>query len=143
MTNGDQDPSCPEVYETILSKLRDLRAISLVEDIEQAIGRGVLTTSPKEFSKNAGAVRPMTDEEKLTVALEFVIAACQPPILVESAREALNCNEIVWEQDERARDQAEIRVETIGPDEAATLQRKLSNLTRIMDQLSLKMPEVM
>ena len=142
MAVGRREPTSREVYEMILDRLSNLGAHSLIRDIQQAVSRGVLITSPAELMKQAAATRDITDDEQLSVALEFLIAACEPPLMMESAKNQLGCEEIVWSADERVRDEEEVPLQNLQIGDNAHLREALTNLSTIMRDLRLKLPEV-
>lgn len=82
-----------EVFNFIMSKLSELGAKELITEINTTIRRGVVegmhSDSIEEF-------RPMKDVEKLSIALQYVIANFEIPIMLDRSKKILQCQEIIW-----------------------------------------------
>ncbi|NLS97572.1 MAG: hypothetical protein GXX96_35990 [Planctomycetaceae bacterium] len=134
MPNGDE-PTPDELFHFVMSRLTRLQAADLVRQIERSIARGVVTSVPGE---TYSVLRPMTDLEKLSVSLEYVVTAFDTPAMLARCRELLQCSEITW------------TVEVDGDDidlPSSSLDNKhdvsaVKKLISIIDEMQLPIPEI-
>ena len=51
----------------------------------------------------------MNDQDMLSIALHFIIATSQTPLMVQDARRVFNCDQLIWEQDGGAGEKRQLK----------------------------------
>jgi hypothetical protein len=94
------EPAEAEVYNLILTQLDQVGANALADQIREVVRRGAVTAAEERgIEKKSLLVRALQPKEALAVALKFLIAALQVPIMVESTKVTLGCQDIIWRAD--------------------------------------------
>lgn len=134
MPNGEH-PTPEEIFNIMIGRLTELQATELIDEINETISRGVVV---QEQLKGAQVFRPMNDEERLSVALEYVVSAFHVPLMLTRCKEILGCDDIAWsiESDEQK------DVSGTTPPSDGRHNDILSKLVSIIDELQLPIPEV-
>ncbi len=132
----NHDHATPEeILNIVMGRLSELQATDLIHDIESTIARGVVV---EEQPSAAHVFRPMNDEEKLSIALEYIVSAFDVPLMLARCREILGCDQIAWSIDS---DEPQIVSGSIPPSDGRQ-NDILVTLLQIMDELQLPIPEV-
>lgn len=94
------EPAEAEVYNLILTQLDQIGANALADQIREVVRRGAVTAAEdRGIEKKSLLVRALVPKEALAVALKFLIAALQVPVMVESTKVTLGCQDIIWRAD--------------------------------------------
>lgn len=128
---ANEEVTADELYELILDRLREHKAVTLIEDIERSISRGKVDSPVNESSK---VFRQLTAEEKLSIALEHVVATLDIPTMLARSKEIMNCDQIVWEYESNSGIADRIANEPF----TASLRK----LVAVLDELQLPSPEL-
>ncbi len=144
---AEPDPTEQDLYTIILETLRRLEAEELAQQIERIVARGSVSpgeaeaTSRKKTEKTK-IVTAMSSRDRLAVALEFLIAASEVPLMVNHVRQTLPCNSVEWKPDEPGPRVEEMAVLPIPTNiDLGDLKRQIDVLIDIMSQLTLNHPE--
>lgn len=161
MPNGEH-PTSEEIFNLVIDRLAELKATTMIQEINNTIARGVST---KEESKSSQLFRPMNSEERLSIALEFIVSAFGVPLMLDRSKEILQCSELTWiidsneQQDvidsglSKSDKQRSIHIKRTELDEPPVVsdskplseenpEKVLSKLVSIIDDLQLQIPEV-
>jgi len=120
------------LFQLVITRLGELHATAVIEEIEQLIAKGIVVSGQAPSSKT---FRQLTSEEKLSVALECVVAAFDVPPMLARTKKVLCCDEVTWDSNQRMAPSASFIPED-------THEDALRKLVAIMDELRLPVPEL-
>jgi hypothetical protein len=143
----EPDPTDADVYQMILSRLRDFGAVELAQQIEMVVAKGSVAPGLAEAGQKKTdkfkIVQALSSRDSLTIALEFLIAASELPLVVDYIYRALACDAVEWRPDEpgpRAEDMAVMRIPT--DIDLIELKRRIQSLIDVMTGLTMNHPEI-
>ncbi len=141
-------PTDQDLYQTILENLRTAQAVEPAQQIDRTVVRGSITPREVEIvrgkkTEKRKIVATMSSWESLAVALEFLIAAAEVPLMVNRVRQILLCEAIEWRPDEPGPRAEELALKPISANvDLAELQRRIDSLVTIMKELNLDHPKI-
>ena len=142
MSPTSPEPAYRTIYELIVRRLEEMGCRDVVGEIERTVRRGVVVAVDQGARSIYAGVRPMNDREILTIALEFLIAILQTPLMVDDTRRVLNCDQITWRLEEGAGDESQVEHTPMPTVDIGMLRSGLGELTRLLHELGIAMPEV-
>jgi hypothetical protein len=149
MPEAPVDSEFRAVYEKLITRLRDLQAGQLSEEIERAVRRGVVVAPDAHVPKRRSSVpsessvsRPMTGEESLAVALEYIVAWLGTPIMLDQAKHDLQCEEILWKEGDGIMTSLPFSSVAVSQDEILSLRNNLQAVVKLITGMNMKTPEV-
>jgi hypothetical protein len=137
------DPTPGEVYHELLDKLRQAGAISLAQDIERTVARGVvLAEQETQLYQSSSVYRPMEEKEALAVALEFFVTALEVPLMLNAARHTVGGDSIEWRSERPGSERENVDLGPIGEVDQQALRLLLLKILEIAHELGISLPEV-
>jgi hypothetical protein len=88
----DETFSAEELFDFLMSQLQALNAEQLIDEIKKSINKGVVITDSGEKSKS---FREMTNEERLSIALEYLLTSFDIPLMIAKCKRIFDCEEII------------------------------------------------
>jgi hypothetical protein len=143
----EPDPKEQDLYSLVLETLRRLEAEQLAQQIERTVSRGSVASSEavtagRKKSEKLKIVTSMSSRDSLAVALEFLVAAAEVPLMVNHVRQNLPCISVEWKPDEPGPRAEDVAVMPVPMNiDLAALKRGIDSLNRVMSELKLNHPE--
>jgi hypothetical protein len=143
---AEPEPTQQDLYNMILESLRKTGAQELAHQIERTVARGSIALGEVQTvgrkKEKVKVVTAMSGSDRLAVALEFLVAAAEVPLMINRVRESLSCNAVEWKPDEPGPPAEEATLKPIPRTvDLAELQRRIESLVGIMRDLDLIHPE--
>jgi hypothetical protein len=84
----------------------------------------------------------MQEQEALAVALEFLIAALDVPVMQAGCRSILECQEIQWRNERPGTQREQAVINALGEIDVRQLRQLLVQLIQLIQDLGINMPEI-
>jgi hypothetical protein len=133
------EPSFDDLYDLILTVVTKQNASDLAEEIRLCVARGIVV-SPDDAA-HSKAIRPMNSEERLAVAIEFLISRLSVPLMTQKAIATLGCNEMTFKQESTSIG-TDMELPQLNVSDLEKLRNNLQQVVKVATELGLKLPEI-